>query len=149
MPLSDKEFLQINQALFSLRNAYQTRIAHEEQLHPTGLKLSDRSVLMVLGQFAPLNSRQLSIKMGINPGTISVYVQRLVQKGLVHKTQNQDDRRNWLLDLTEIGQTLYRDTITGAVSYTRDFLATLTEGEQQTLHQLLLKASHSLGYDWQ
>ena len=149
MSLSDKEYLQINQALFSLTHTYESRMTKEEQQSPIGLMLSDRSVLMVLGQFAPLNSRQLSSIMDINPGTISVYVQRLVKKGLVQKDQDQDDRRNWLLHLTEIGQAIYQETITGAVSYTRDFLSALSESEQRTLRQLLLKTSHSLGFDWQ
>jgi len=39
--------------------------------------------------------------------------------------------------------------IGGAVEYTRDFLTALDEDEQQTLHRLLLKASHDLGFDWQ
>ena len=39
--------------------------------------------------------------------------------------------------------------LAGAVEYTRDFLSALDEAEQETLHQLLLKASHSLGFDWQ
>ena len=126
MSLSDKEYLQINQALFSLTHTYESRMAKGEQKNPTGLMLSDRSVLMVLGQFAPLNSRQLSSIMDINPGTISVYVQRLVKKGLVQKDQEQDDRRNWLLHLSETGQAVYRETITGAVSYTQDFLSALS-----------------------
>ena len=148
MPLSDKEYLQINQALFSLTHTYKSRMTKEEQQNPPGLMISDRSVLIVLGQFAPLNSRQLSSIMDINPGTISVYVQRLVKKGLVTKDQDQDDRRNWLLNLTETGQTIYQETISGAVSYTQDFLSSLSENEQRTLHQLLLKASRSLGFDW-
>ena len=149
MSLSDKEYLQINQALFSLTHTYESRSTTEEQRNPTGLTLSGRSVLMVLGQFAPLNSRQLSGIMDINPGTISVYVQRLVKKGLVQKEQDQDDRRNWLLQLTEAGQAAYQGTVTGAVAYTRDFLSALSESEQRTLHRLLLKTSHSLGFDWQ
>ncbi len=149
MSLLDKEYLQINQALFSLTQTYRSRAASEEQRNPAGLMLSDRSVLMALGQCAPLNSRQLSGIMDINPGTISVYVQRLVEKGLVQKEQDQDDRRNWLLQLTEAGQAAYQETIAGAVVYTRDFLSALSESEQQTLHRLLLKASHSLGFDWQ
>ncbi len=149
MSLSDKEYLQINQALFSLTHAYDSRSATDEQRNPTGLTLSDRSMLMVLGQFAPLNSRQLSGFMDINPGTISVYVQRLVKKGLVQKEQDRDDRRNWLLRLTEAGQAVYKETIAGAVAYTQDFLSALSKSEQSTLHQLLLRASHNLGFDWQ
>lgn len=149
MSLLNKEYLQINQALFSLTHTYESRSTLEEQRKPTGLMLSDRSVLMVLGQLAPLNSRQLSGIMDINPGTISVYVQRLVKKGLIHKKQDQNDRRNWLLQLTEAGQTTYQETVSGAVLYTQEFLSVLSENEQRTLHRLLLKTSHSLGFDWQ
>jgi DNA-binding MarR family transcriptional regulator len=149
MLLSNKEYVQINQALFSLAHAYESRMTRDERQHQTGLALSDRAVLMVLGQLAPLNSRRLSDVMDINPGTISVYVQRLVEKGLVRRERDQDDRRNWWLSLTEAGQEAYQETIAGTVVYTRDFLSALDEEEQRTLHQLLLKASHSLGFDWQ
>ena len=87
--------------------------------------------------------------MELNPGTISVYVQRLVKKGLVRRERDQADRRNWWLHLTEAGEGAYQETIGGTVAYTRDFLSALDEAEQRTLHRLLLKASHSLGFDWQ
>ena len=104
---------------------------------------------MVLGQSAPINSRQLSNLMTINPGTISQYVHSLVKKGLVEKKQDEKDRRKWWLSLTKKGLSIYRETITEAVAYTRDFISSLSEKEQKTLHQLLLKASHALGYEWQ
>jgi DNA-binding MarR family transcriptional regulator len=148
MPLSDKAYLQINQALFSLANAYESRMTKEETRNTLGLKLSDCSVLMVLGQRAPINARRLSEMMDVNPGTISVYVQRLVEMGLVQKEQDSEDRRNWWLTLTDLGQTAAQGVTAGAVAYTRDFLAALSGDEQQMLHRLLLKASHGLGYDW-
>jgi DNA-binding MarR family transcriptional regulator len=149
VPLSDKEYLQVNQALFSLAQAYDSRMAEEGERNVLGLALSDCSVLMVLNQFAPVNSRQLSRLMDINPGTISVYVQRLVEKGLIEKEQDAKDRRNWWLTLTELGQIAAQGVVGSAVEYTRDFLSVLDETEQQTLHRLLLKASHNLGFDWQ
>jgi DNA-binding MarR family transcriptional regulator len=103
----------------------------------------------VLGQFAPLNSRRLSQLMDINPGTISVYVQRLVEKGLVQRERDTADRRNWWLTLTDLGQAAAQGVVAGAVEYTRDFLSALDEAERRTLHRLLLKASHGLGFDWQ
>jgi len=149
MPLSDKEYLQMNQALFSLAHAYESRMAREETRNTLGLRLSDCSALMVLGQFAPSNSRRLSQLMDVNPGAVSVYVQRLVEMGLVQKEQDAADRRNWRLTLTEAGKAAAQGVIAGAVEYTRDFLAALDEDEQQALHRLLLKASHGLGFDWQ
>lgn len=149
MTLSDKAYLQINQALFSLTHAYESRMAEEKTRNMLGLRLSDCSVLMVLDQFAPVNSRRLSQLMDINPGVISLYVQRLVKMGLVQKEQDMQDRRNWQLTLTEVGHAAAQGVIGGAVDYTRDFLTALDEDEQQTLHRLLLKASHGLGFNWQ
>jgi DNA-binding MarR family transcriptional regulator len=149
MAPSGKEYLQINQALFSLTHAYESRMAEEGERNAIGLMLSDCSVLMVLHQFAPINSRQLSRIMDINPGTISLYVQRLVGKGLVQKEQDTKDRRTWWLTLTELGQMVAEKVVASAIAYTRDFLAVLSQEEQHALHQSLLKASHSLGFDWQ
>jgi DNA-binding MarR family transcriptional regulator len=148
MPLSDNEYIQINQALFTLTHAYESRMSKGDPRNVLDLKLSDCSVLMVLSQFSPVNSRDLSCIMDINPGTISVYVQRLVRKGLVYKEQNVGDRRNWWLKLTELGQVAAQEIINGAVEYTSGFLAALDDEEQKTLHELLLKASHSLGFEW-
>ncbi len=149
MPLSDKQYLQINQAVFSLANAYCVRRIKEKGEKVTGLTLPEQAVLMVVGQRAPVNSRQLSRAMNINPGTISVRVQSLIEKELIRKKQDQEDRRNWRLLLTEKGERLYQLTITGAATYTRDFISVLSKNEQRNLHRLLLKISRSLGHDWQ
>jgi DNA-binding MarR family transcriptional regulator len=146
MKLSDKAYLQINQALFSLTHAYETRMARESL---GGLSLPDCSVLVVLHQFAPITAARLSEIMDINPGTISVYVQRLVQKGLVRREQDAGDRRNWWLTFTPDGAAAAAEVVGYAAAYTRDFLSPLDEEEQRTLHRLLLKASHGLGFDWQ
>jgi MarR family transcriptional regulator for hemolysin len=148
MALNDKAYLQINQALFSLTHAYEVRMAAEVS-DWDGLSLADCSVLVVLHQFAPTTAARLAGIMDINPGTISVYVRRLVDKGLVQRTQDTDDLRTWWLTFTEAGQSVADAVVAGAATYTRDFLTALDEEEQQTLHYLLLKASHSLGFDWQ
>jgi DNA-binding MarR family transcriptional regulator len=149
MPLSDQNTIQINQALFSLTHAYEARMARENPPKQTGMTLYDCAVLMVIGQFSPINSRELSKHMEVAASTISVYIRRLTQKGLVRMERDQDDRRNWWLHLTETGQVAYQLILDGTVRYTRDFLSALSDAEQQTLHDLLQKAAHALGYSWQ
>ena len=105
-------------------------------------------MILVLGQLAPINLRRLAAVMQLSPGPVSQYVQRLVTKGLIEKTQDQADRRNWWLRLTPEGQATYAETAQGAVSYTRDFIKALDESEQRALHDLLLRAARDLGYDW-
>ncbi len=145
MSLSNKEYLQINQALFSLVNAYSIRARVEKSV----LTVMERSVVMVLGQLAPINSRQLAKAMQLSPGPVSIHVQNLEKKGFITREQDQDDKRNWWLRLTENGQHAYHETIDSAVKYTRDFLTSLNDEELQSLHQLLHKAARGLGYKWQ
>ena len=149
MPLSNQEAIQINQALFSLAHAYEARMVRENPPKQTGMTLYDCAVLMVIGQFTPINSRELSKHMDVAASTISVYIRRLTQKGLVRMERDQKDRRTWWLHLTEAGEFAYQQMIEGTVRYTRDFLAGLSNAEQQTLHGLLQKASHTLGFSWQ
>ncbi len=149
MTLTDQETLQINQALFSLTNAYQVRMARENPPEQTGMTLYDCAVLMVIGQSAPIQSGELARRMDVTPSTISTYVRRLTQKELVRMERDPHDRRAWWLHLTENGQATYQFIIAGTVQYTRDFLTALSEEEQKTLHTLLQKTAHALGYTWQ
>jgi len=148
MPLSKKQCIQLNQSVFSVANAYRSRMVREGAVEESGLTLPDRSTLMVLGQLEPTTARDLSKRMDINPGTISVYVQRLVERGLVERRQDEGDRRTWWLSLTERGKVAYRETVAGAAAYTRAFLDPLTDEEQRTLHRLMLKVAERLGYEW-
>jgi len=148
MTLARKKCIQLNQAVFSMANAYRSCMVRDGWVERTGLSLPDRSTLMVLGQCAPMSARQLSNQMDINPGTISVYVQRLVERGLVERSRDEKDRRTWWLTLTADGETAYAETLDGATQYTRDFLKPLTEDEQRSLHELMLKVAEGLGYQW-
>lgn len=149
MPLKDQEYLQINQALFSLTHAYETRMAKEYPAEETGLTVFDCAILMVIGQSAPIISSELAQRMDVAASTISIYVRRLTQQDLVRMERDEDDRRTWWLHLTETGQLAHEAVIAGTIQYTRDFIAMLEPEEQQTLHHLLLKISHGLGFTWQ
>jgi DNA-binding MarR family transcriptional regulator len=149
MSLTNQETLQINQALFSLTHAYEARMLQENPPEKTGMTLYDCAVLMVIGQCAPVQSNELARRMNVTAGTISTYVRRLTQKGLVVMERDPQDRRSWWLHLTETGQPVYQLIIAGTVQYTHDFLSALSEDEQKQLHSLLHKATHALGYTWQ
>jgi MarR family transcriptional regulator, organic hydroperoxide resistance regulator len=148
MPLSKKQCIQLNQSVFSLANAYRSQMTREGLSEKTGLSFPDRSTLMILGQFEPVAARNLSKLMDINPGTISVHVQELVELGLAERSQDESDRRTWWLSLTEAGKETYQDTIDRATGYTRSFLEPLNAEEQCVLHGLTLRVAEGLGYTW-
>ncbi|MBI9052009.1 MAG: MarR family transcriptional regulator [Anaerolineaceae bacterium] len=148
MGLSDKEYLQINQAIFSLANAYDKRLLQESKDEEDPLSVSERGVLLVLGQKQPMNQRQLADVMQLSPGPVSQYVQRLVLRGLIEKEQDQKDRRNWWLQLSPLGEKTYRYTVEGSVLYTQGLVSNLSVEQQSKFKDILLQISHHLGYDW-
>jgi DNA-binding MarR family transcriptional regulator len=146
--MSRKDYVQINQALFSLVNAYDKRNLQETKEETDPLSVSERGVLLVLGQKQPINQRHLADMMQLSPGPVSQYVQRLVVKGYIRKEQDQHDRRNWWLHLTPEGEKVYEYTVDGAVQYTKDLLASLSSEEQHQLRGYLLRIAKDLGCDW-
>lgn len=149
MPLTEKAYIQINQALFSLAHAYESRMKKEMRSDANFLSLYECALVMVLGQVAPVNSRALARLMDVTASMISIYVRKLSKKGLVKVAWDENDNRNGWLSLTDLGMYAYREIIEHTALYTQDFLSALSDEEQSTLHALLLKASHSLGFDWQ
>jgi MarR family transcriptional regulator, organic hydroperoxide resistance regulator len=149
MSLTDQEALQLNQAIFSLAHAYESRMSRENPNTQNEMTIFDCAVLMVIGQFTPIQSSELAQRMDVSASTISIYVRRLTQKGLVFMERSLKDRRIWLVKLTEKGQIEYQQIIAGTILYTKDFLTVLEEDEQKILFKLLRKATHSLGYAWQ
>ncbi len=147
--MTENEYLQINQALFSLAHAYESRMLKENPPEKTGMTLNDCAVLMVVGQSEPVQSAELARRMDVTASTTSIYVRRLVDKGLIQMERDSNDRRTWWLALTEQGKFAYQAVITNTVFYTQEFLSALSVEEQQQLHSLLRKAVHALGFDWQ
>ncbi len=140
MALSDYDCMRIAHMLFNLARAYEMHMGMEHLHQMLGFTHQDLAGLFVIGQRAPLTARQLAKALGITPGTTSLYVQKLVEKGLLVKEQDQTDRRNWWLRLSPQGTQIY-DSIMGAtVHFTRDFSAALNDEEQAALLTLLKKA---------
>ena len=121
--LTDGEYIQINQAIFILRNVYESMMRRESSDGDTSPTIAEMGVLMVLGQAGEINARSLSKMMDITPGTISQYLSSLVKRGLVEQRRDEKD--------------------------STDIVSSLNHEEQRAFHDLLVKLSHANGYEWQ
>ncbi|MEI7987948.1 MAG: MarR family transcriptional regulator [Chloroflexota bacterium] len=139
MALTDYDYLRITHALFSFTRAYEAFINSEQHIHESDLAIQDLAVLIILGQRSPITSRQLSAMMDVSPGMVSIYVQKLLEKGLLRKEQDHNDRRNWWLFLTEDGLQVYKTLTTSTVEFTRQVLSVLDEEEQTLFNRSLQK----------
>src|SRR5579862_9595069 len=107
-------------------------------LSETGLGHSDFRVLEVLLHKGPLPVNTIGPKVWLTPGSISVGVDRLENKGLV-KRKNTDDRRVRLVELTAKGRALISKTFRVHAAAMEDSASVLSNEERLTLLMLLKK----------
>jgi MarR family 2-MHQ and catechol resistance regulon transcriptional repressor len=75
-------------------------------IEDTGLGLSDFGVLEVLLHKGPLPVNTIGPIVDLTPGSISIAVDRLVEKGLVSRIESGKDRRVRIVALTQRGRDL-------------------------------------------
>jgi MarR family transcriptional regulator, 2-MHQ and catechol-resistance regulon repressor len=88
-------------ALRAIRNSALPPILKE------GLGDSDFRVLDVLLDKGPMPVNALGPKVDLNPGSVSVAVDRLYKKGLVSRVECESDRRVRTVSLTEKGRRVF------------------------------------------
>jgi len=72
-----------------------------------GLGESDFRVLEVLLHKGPMPVNVIGPKVDLNPGSVSVAVDRLYKKGLVSRVESESDRRVRTVSLTEKGRRVF------------------------------------------
>lgn len=71
--------------------------------------------------------------IGLTLPTMSVLIEGLVQRDLVHRAPDARDRRRVLLTLTEGGQALYAQSLTGAAAWMANLLEPLSEYDRAAI----------------
>ena len=75
-------------------------------IEETGISDTDFRVLEVLLHKGPLPVNTIGPKVHLTPGSISVAVDRLLEKGLVSRCESSEDRRVRIVALTKSGKDL-------------------------------------------
>jgi MarR family transcriptional regulator, 2-MHQ and catechol-resistance regulon repressor len=113
--------------------------SHSFQSH--GLGDSDFRVLEALLHKGPLPVNTIGPKVFLTPGSISIAVDRLYEKGLVTRTESGTDRRVRVVDLTPKG----RDLISAIFSVHAKDMEKLAEILTRTEKVQLVNALKRLG----
>lgn len=71
------------------------------------ISLPQVHLLEVVGNNEPIKMKALSEKLGVTTGTLTVMIHRLITKGFVQKSKNQDDKRSYFISLTDTGKDEY------------------------------------------
>ncbi len=108
-------------------------------IEDTGLGESDFRVLEVLLHKGPLPVNTIGPIVDLTPGSISVAVDRLVEKGLVSRIESTEDRRVRIVALTPRGKDLIVPTFRNHSDQMRRVFSELNAEEIRGLEAALKK----------
>ena len=110
-----------------------------------GLTEAQFGVIEALGHLGPMKVGELCSKNLSSGGNMTVVVDNLVRDGLVERTQAPEDRRAYIVRLTDKGGKLFGDIFVRHATYVTDLLdSALSEEEIIQLAALLRKLGLSL-----
>ncbi len=103
------------------------------------LSLAQTHTIEVLGSHGAMRMKELASRLGITTGTLTVQVDKLVNAGFIQRRPHHSDRRSILVELTDDGQSLYREHDDLHLSLTEEITANLDDNERAILLQCLAK----------
>lgn len=113
----------------------------EEQAMKTGeyrdVTTNDMHVIEAIGVDCPKNMTAVAKVLGVTTGTLTISVNSLVKKGLVHRVRSEEDRRVVLVSLSEKGKLAFRHHQKFHEDMIDAVIKQLTEEEKLTLEKAL------------
>lgn len=107
-------------------------------------KASQKRILIILNESENITQRDLTERLGIQPGSASEILAKLENAGLILRTQNEADRRTIDIYLTDEGKAFAEEALVQRRKRHEDMFSGLSEEEKQQLLSLLDK----LCADW-
>jgi MarR family transcriptional regulator, 2-MHQ and catechol-resistance regulon repressor len=104
-----------------------------------GLGESDFRVLEVLLHKGPMPVNAIGPKVDLNPGSVSVAVDRLYEKGFVSRIESSSDRRVRTVSLTEKGREMFVPLFRRHAALIRRAFQDVSSEELQQLEAVLKK----------
>lgn len=123
-----------------LSNAVSSKIAgiYEREFE---LSVWQWRIIAVLGEREGLTSTEVAQRTLMDKPTVSRAAASLIERGILERQIDADDRRRAPMRLTEEGQAIYAAVIPRALDSERELLGALTPDEAETLHTLLSRLS--------
>jgi DNA-binding MarR family transcriptional regulator len=98
----------------------------------------------LLGRKRRCTMTELAGECGIALSSMTGVADRLVNKGCVKRSRDQEDRRKVFLELTGKGEKVYQDLLEGEMEMIIRMMDSLEPAEQNALLRVLGKATASL-----
>lgn len=110
-----------------------------ETVKDSGITLQQMHTLEVIGSNEGIRMKEITEKLGIVTGTLTVMIDRLTKLDLVKRVVNTTDKRSFRIELTENGSKLYQEHHHHHDMLAEELTHDLTIEEKETLNTILDK----------
>ncbi len=135
-------WLRVESTLMATADAI--RDAYDHRLAPLDLTLSTASLLAYVADFGPVTQTRVAEHLRQGRAVTGTHIDKLEARGLVERRPDPDDRRVWLIAITDAGHQLC-GSISDVDRVLRDELrAGTTRAERQALANVLVRLQDNL-----
>lgn len=115
-------------------------IGHMMRMQYEG-KASQKRILIILRESGTITQKELTERLGIQPGSASEILSKLENAGLIVRIQNETDKRTTDILLTDLGEELALEAAEQRRKRHEEMFSCLTSEEKTMLLSLLEKVS--------
>ncbi|PJK02060.1 MarR family transcriptional regulator [Lysobacteraceae bacterium NML75-0749] len=108
-----------------------------------GISITEWRVIAVLGRYSGLSANQVAERTAMDKVAVSRTLARLVERGLIVRSTDDDDRRRSVLVLSARGKRIHTQIAPLALEMEHKLLAGFDKEERRLLDRLLGKLSES------
>jgi len=112
-----------------------------ERLEPLGLTPRAWGVLSTLTESGPLTQIELATATATDRTAMTYLLDELEQRALVERVRNPDDRRSYLIHLTQQGEEIQTKAAAGLAKHADTLLKPLGAAERHQLFDLLTRVA--------
>lgn len=98
---------------------------------------SQKRILILLRETEGMTQKELTVRLGVQPGSASEVLNKLEQAGLISRTPSETDHRTTDIRLTPDGEALAKEASAKRAERHEQMFAVLSEEEKDTLIALL------------
>nr|WP_092068956.1 MarR family transcriptional regulator [Dendrosporobacter quercicolus]NSL47291.1 MarR family transcriptional regulator [Dendrosporobacter quercicolus DSM 1736]SDL84016.1 transcriptional regulator, MarR family [Dendrosporobacter quercicolus] len=128
---------ELTHELFSFFNGFSSW--ESSVIRSSDLTVAEAHAIEILGTYGQMNMRSLAQKSGVTTGTTTVTVDRLEKKAYATREPVKEDRRVFLITLTEKGRQAFEEHHQYHTKLTEQVMTALSEEESEQLVKLLKK----------
>lgn len=107
-------------------------------------KGSQKRILIILHETGSMTQRELTERLGVQPGSASEVIGKLESAGLIQRTQSSEDHRTSEIRLTDTGREKACEAAQQRKQRHQEMFSGLSEEEKETL----LALTEKLNADW-